>query len=652
MRSDPEQASRPIRVLLVEDDEDDYLLTREALRPLGPRRRMVLEWARTCEQALEEMASGRHDVCLLDHRLGALTGLELLEQARRRGWRGPVILLTSLGDDALDHQAMEAGAADFLEKSQLTPTLLDRSIRYALQHARTLEELRRSHESFRELTERLPDGIAVLDETHLLYANLALLSLLGCSSPDEIVGKRVTELEEYFIHPEDQPQLLQGLREATKARRAMPPGEVRLLRKTGGLVSVELAQTPVVFDGRPGLVRIVRDLTERKQMQSRLMFSDRMASLGTLAAGIAHEINNPLAYTIATLGHVETEVLPRSGTQQDELRKLIADAQMGAGRVRDIVRQLKLFSRADEDARPGPVEVRGVLETAIRMASNEIRHRARLVCDFSEGLVVEANESRIGQVFLNLLVNAAQAIPEGQVERNEIRVISRPHAEEVVVEVRDTGSGIPAEHLERLFEPFFTTKPIGVGTGLGLPICHGIVSGFGGRMEVESEVGRGSTFRVILRAATREAPSPAASLQVPGSRTSSEAPAAPRRGRILVVDDEPMLGVSIRRTLQREHDVVTLTSAREACARLLGGERFDVILCDIMMPEMSGMELHQELERRSPELAGRMVFLTGGAFTPNARAFLERVVNHRVEKPFSAQELRELVQSLVARERG
>ncbi|QRO01671.1 response regulator [Archangium violaceum] len=652
MRPDPEHASRPIRVLLVEDDEDDYLLTREALEPVGPRRRMVLEWAQTCEQALAEMASGRHDVCLLDHRLGAITGLELLEQARRRGWRGPVILLTSQGDDALDHQAMEAGAADFLEKSQLTPTLLDRSIRYALQHARTMEELHRSHAGFRELIERLPDGIAVLDDEHLIYANPALLTLLGCSSPDELVGGRVAELEERFFHPEDLSKLLHGLREGAKSGQPVSPGEVRLVRKTGGVVPVEFAQAPVVFDGRPGLVRIVRDLTERKQMQARLMLSDRMASLGTLAAGIAHEINNPLAYTIATLGHVETEVLPRLGAHEDDLRKLIADAQLGAGRVRDIVRQLKLFSRADEDARPGPVEVHRVLETAIRMASNEIRHRARLVCDFSERLVVEANESRLGQVVVNLLVNAAQAIPEGQVDRNEIRVSSRPHAEGVMIEVRDTGSGIPAEHLDRLFEPFFTTKPVGVGTGLGLPICHGIVSGFGGRMEVESEVGKGSTFRVILRAATTEAPPPAPSHPAQESRTAPVAPEAPRRGRLLVVDDEPMLGVSIRRTLQREHDVVTLTSAREACARLLGGEHFDVILCDIMMPEMSGMELHQELEHRAPELARRMVFLTGGAFTPNARAFLERVGNPRVEKPFCAQELRELVQSLVTGSRG
>ncbi|HYO58071.1 ATP-binding response regulator [Archangium sp.] len=639
----PEEGPLPIRVLLVEDDEDDYVLTREALRPIGSRR-MVLEWVETSDRALEELESGRYDVCLLDYRLGSTTGLELLAQVRQRGWHGPVILLTAQGDDALDHQAMRAGAADFLEKSQLTPTLLERSIRYALQHARTLEALRRSQASFRELIEQLPDGIAVIQGEQLVYANPALVSLVGYTSADELVGRSIGELEKLFVHPEDRASLHQDIRSALKTGRPVPPLETRLLRKSGGIVPVEVAQTLMVFNGRPAQVRTVRDLTERKQMQARLLFADRMSSLGTLAAGMAHEINNPLAYTIANLEHLETEVFPRLGLAQDDIRKLLSDAQMGAWRVRDIVRQLKMFSRAEEDMRPLPLDVHRALETAISMAANEIKHRARLVRDYAGPLMAEADEGRLGQVFLNLLVNAAQAIPEGSVEGHEIRVTTRARSGEVVIEVRDTGSGIPAEHLERLFEPFFTTKPVGVGTGLGLSICHGIVSGFGGRMEVESQVGQGSTFRVILRAATEARP-------VEQARTPV-VPTAPRRGRVLVVDDEPMMGVSIRRTLQREHEVVALTSAREAHELLLRGERFDVILCDVMMPEMSGMELYQELVRRYPEMAERMVFLTGGAFTPSARAFLDMVGNRRLDKPFSSQELRERVQSLVARGPG
>ncbi|MFL5356071.1 response regulator [Archangium sp.] len=636
-----EAAPPPIRVLLVEDDEDDFILTRDALRSIGPRW-MVLQWVASSEQALVELESGHHDVCLLDYRLGSVTGLEVLAQARRGGWRGPAILLTAQEDDSLDRQAMEAGAADFLEKSQLTPTLLERSIRYALQHARTLEALDRSQRSFRELIERLPDGIAVQQGERLVYANPALVAMVGCGSAAELVEQPVTALAKAFFHPEDLSSGKQRFKEALHSGRPLPPSEVRLLRKGGGLVTAELTQSLVMFDGQPSRVHILRDLTERKQMQGRLLLADRMASLGTLAAGIAHEINNPLAFTLSNLEHLETELLPRLGPADEEARKLLADARTGAGRVRDIVRQLKMFSRAEEDVRAEPVDVHHALETAISMAGNEIRHRARLVCDYApEPLVAEANEGRLGQVFLNLLVNAAQAIPEGDVEHQEILVRTRPHPEGVAIEVRDTGSGIAADHLERVFEPFFTTKPVGLGTGLGLSICHGIVTGFGGRMEVESQLGKGSTFRIILRAAW--APSPTEQRQRP-----AVAALVPQRGRILVVDDEPMMGVAVRRTLQREHDVVTLTSAREAHARLVGGEHFDVILCDVMMPEMSGMELHQELSRHAPALAERMVFLTGGAFTPNARAFLEQAGIRRVDKPFSSRELRQLVQTMLA----
>ncbi|MFY0570920.1 response regulator [Archangium lansingense] len=636
----PEVEQSLIRILLVEDDEDDFVLTRDALRTIS-RGRMVLEWVDNGEQALAELMTGRHDVCLLDYRLGANTGLELLARMRRQGWLGPVILLTGMEDETLDEQALKAGAADFLDKSQLSPTLLARAIRYALQHARTLEDLRRSQASFRELIERLPDGIGVTQGEKLVYANPALVTLIGLSSADELLGGSRAELEGIFIHAESRPLLPRDDQAGMPEKR--PPMEIRMVRRDGTPIFVELAPTPSVFDGQPCIVWLVRDLTERRQMEARLVRADRMASLGTLAAGIAHEINNPLAFTVANLSHLETDVLPRltlPAGEQDEMRKLVADSQLGATRVRDIVRQLKMFSRAEEHVRPEPVEVNRVLESAISMASNEIKHRARLVRDYTGQLMAEAHEGRLGQVLLNLLVNAAQAIPEGNVEGNEIRILTRTHAEGLAIEVRDTGSGISAENLARLFEPFFTTKPVGVGTGLGLPICQDIVTSFGGRMEVESEVGKGSTFRVILRAANTARPS-----EAPQEAAVS---AAPRRGRILVVDDEPMIGMAIRRTLQREHEVITLTSAREAQARLISGERFDIILCDLMMPEMSGMELHQAVANHSPGLAGKMVFLTGGAFTANAHAFLNHVPNRRVEKPFSTQELRGLVQSLLA----
>ncbi|MBI1947542.1 MAG: response regulator [Deltaproteobacteria bacterium] len=388
-----------------------------------------------------------------------------------------------------------------------------------------------------------------------------------------------------------------------------------------------------------GAVSVFRDITREKATQAHLLVSDRMASVGMLAAGVAHEINNPLASVLANVELAQRELAESATTgaplDVHELREMLADARGAADRVRQIVRDLKIFSR-HEEVRAGAVDVHKVLESSLRMAWNEIRHRARLIKDLADVPLVEGSESRLGQVFLNLIVNAAQAIPEGNATANTIRVVtSTDPAGRIAVTISDTGTGIAPQDLNNLFRPFFTTKPPGVGTGLGLAICHRIVTGLGGEIQVESQVGKGTTFRVLLPAArTAAVTEPVA---VP------HATAAPRRARILVIDDEPMIGQAVRRILAKEHEVVVTTDARVALDRVRAREAFDVILCDLMMPQMTGMELHGELRKLDPALADRIVFLTGGAFTPAARAFLDEVPNQRVEKPFDAQHLRALV---------
>jgi CheY-like chemotaxis protein len=273
------------------------------------------------------------------------------------------------------------------------------------------------------------------------------------------------------------------------------------------------------------------------------------------------------------------------------------------------------------------------------MAWNEIRHRARLVKAYGPVPPVEGSESRLGQVVLNLLVNAAHAITEGSAEQNEIRVTTSTDAEgRAVLEVRDTGGGIAPGARQRIFDPFFTTKEIGVGTGLGLSICHGIVSAMGGTIAVDSQPGAGSLFRVVL---------PPASAAPPASRFAAPAAAPPRRCRILVVDDEPLIAAMLRRTLAPDHEVVAAESGREALHRLVDDrERFDLVLCDLMMPEMTGMEVHAALARSAPDEAERLVFVTGGAFTPRAQAFLAGVPNRCIDKPIDVLQLRALVQGL------
>jgi CheY-like chemotaxis protein len=236
-------------------------------------------------------------------------------------------------------------------------------------------------------------------------------------------------------------------------------------------------------------------------------------------------------------------------------------------------------------------------------------------------------------------VNAAQAIDEGRVDTNEIRVSTYTEQGRVVVEIRDTGVGMTPEVQRRLFMPFFTTKPLGVGTGLGLSICHRIIASLGGDITVESVAGKGSTFRVSLPAA------PPGTIEAPPAEVAVTP--AVRRGRILVIDDEPWILSAVRRNLSREHDVTTTTSALDALKRIGCGESFDIILCDLVMPYVTGMDLYAELVRLHPEHAHRVIFLTGGAFTPRARAFLDEIPNFRLEKPFDQGELRALVNDRV-----
>ena len=256
-------------------------------------------------------------------------------------------------------------------------------------------------------------------------------------------------------------------------------------------------------------VRLADSLSQLKATQAQLLFADRLASVGQLAAGVGHEINNPLAYVLSNLHFVHKEMTRMKGApapeEREELLTAIADAREGAERVRLIVQDLKLLSRPD-DVSSGPVDLGMVLRRATKLASHEIRRRAQLVEEVSELPPVHGSAAGLGQVFLNLLINAAQAIPDGNTSGNEVRVKARwATPERVVVEVTDTGRGIPAEHLERIFEPFFTTKPVGEGTGLGLSVCHGILQSHGGDIQVESQPGKGATFRVSLRAAPAQA---------------------------------------------------------------------------------------------------------------------------------------------------
>jgi signal transduction histidine kinase len=395
---------------------------------------------------------------------------------------------------------------------------------------------------------------------------------------------------------------------------------------------------------------------ERHKMQEQLLLSDRLTSLGTLAAGVAHEINNPLAALLASLELISRALDPAkrgSGFSAGEppesaaglanrIRNCVSDAREAGERISRIVRDLAIFLRSEDEGHDA-VDVQQVLEAALRLASSEVRQHAQLVKDYRDVPRVRGSEARLGQVFVNLVVNAAQAIPNGQAKKHEIRIATRLQDQDrVAVEVSDTGCGISPEHLSRIFDPFFTTKPVGLGTGLGLAVSHRIIQSLGGEIEVDTEIGKGTTFKVLLPVAKSLAKGPRDAL-----REVYSLPVCSRRARVLVVDDEVTIASAIRAMLSIAHDVTIETSGAPVLERIRGGERYDVILCDLMMPDVSGMDLYEALAQEAPQQARRMVFITGGAFTYRAQTFLDQVQNPRIDKPFTSRQLLDAIDSWV-----
>ncbi|ATB38144.1 hypothetical protein CYFUS_003575 [Cystobacter fuscus] len=495
-----------------------------------------------------------------------------------------------------------------------------------------------------------------------LRVNTRLCSIIGYTHQEmmQLTFQDIT-------HPEDLAADLSLIRQVLAGERSNYSMEKRYFHKSGEIVWINLTVSLVrKTDGSPDyFISVIEDITRRhraelerdtllaREHQARteaeelvrrrsaeldatrnaLVQAERLATAGQLAAGVGHEINNPLAYVLANMTFALEELSKREQDESlEEVRDALEQARKGAERIRNIVRDLRTFASSKFETL-GPVEVREALEFSVDMAAHQLRQRARLVRDYAPVPPVLGNESRLGQVFLNLVLNAAQAIPEGAPEEHQVTLTLRPHEDTwVAVEVTDTGCGIPTGNLPHLFEPFFTTKPVGVGSGLGLSVCHGIVTGLGGWIEVESQPGRGSTFRVLLPMA-RQA-------EVPGEVSEKTAPPPRQPRRVLVIDDEPEILEALARLIGPPHSVVKAGNGTRAMELLAEDAHYDVIFCDLMMPGLTGMDLHEGIAKKHPELLERMIFMTAGCFTQRAVEFLERIQPRRLEKPFSPEAVR------------
>jgi PAS domain S-box-containing protein len=410
--------------------------------------------------------------------------------------------------------------------------------------------------------------------------------------------------------------------------------------ETGQVREYQVTLSPVT-DEQGKLSRIViihRDITERLEHEREVMQLDRLASLGTMAAGMAHEINNPLTYIQANLQQI-VEVLPGgSVSDRKDLEILAAECLTGIRRIAEIVSSLQDGARPNH-SKVGPVELKDLVESCLRVVEHEISRKAVLDLKMPlEPVYVEGNEAKLSQVLINLILNGVAAMESARADSNRLSIRIRHEKGAVLLEVSDTGAGITRENLNKIFNPFYTTKPVGEGLGLGLAISYRIITGMGGTIVATSEAGIGSTFRVSLRAL--------APVLSNASGGKDPLPSSAVASRILIIDDLPAIGRALARIL-RSHDVTCVHTVDEAL-RQIKDRDFDVVLCDIMMPVMTGLELRALIQKTHPALAERFIFVTGGIFSEVDQESAIGSGCPVIPKPVDREELLAAVQSVLA----
>lgn len=685
------------RVLVVEDSPTQGAFVRGMLEAAGHSVTVV----RSGTRALEAVPGGSFDVVLTDLHLPGMSGLELCRSVKALHRSPAVVVFTADREPSQVLEGLQHGADGFLRKGSLVPRLLStvegvlrrgrsetpadptsvrflgvdyqlRSDRQALLDvlvtafeetvalARELErtqrraaETRRGESNLRRLLEALPDALAVFADDRIVFENRALRRILGAAMDS---SQGAGSLSSRAATEEDRETLGRVLRgEAEEGLAA----EIRLERADGVVGTFKLTSFPIVFDEEPAVCLVATEVTELRAMQASLAHTDRLRSMGSLAAGIAHEINNPLTYVLHGLDDVgravsdsqkelksirraaaatglgggfgTSERLEELQRQLGETKERAREAFLGARRIRDIVAELRPLSRVEHEDRRRPVDVSELCGRVVKLASHQIRHSARVELDLSAVPPVLANDGRLVQVLINLLLNASHAIASGG--GGTIRLITRVRGGRAIVQVDDDGPGIPDDDRAHLFDPFFTTKAPGEGTGLGLWICRQIVEEHDGTLDVGVSPSGGALFTIELPVHESEEP-------VTSGGSSWHATLPPRTtGLILLVEDEPPVRNAIARLLRRAHDVVAVGSIAEARAAVEENPRFDAVLCDLMLKAGTGVDLHVWLEANAPELARRFVVVTGGAVTRETREFISSGQVRLLAKPVNPREL-------------
>jgi PAS domain S-box-containing protein len=612
------QAKKTILVV-----EDERIVAKDLARLLTSFGWEARPPVASAEEALRSATEQCPDLVLMDIRIhGKPDGIDTAALLRKR-FDVPVVFLTAHSDEETVARAKKTEPFGYLLKP-IKPAELRSTVELALYRHEMERRLRHRERWFSTTLRSIADAV-IASDTHgnVTFMNPNAESMTGWRSEDA-AGRPLSEV-------------LQVVAEQKH-------GEKVLVGKQGTKRPIAESAAPIYdeLDHSLGAVMVFRDVSEERKLRIQLERADRLASLGTMAAGVAHEVNNPLAVIVANLAFVKESLARLQLDQRDavDMRESLEEATQAAGRIRGIVTDLRVFTRGSAE-RGRFCDLEKAIDAAIQIAADDLLKCAGVKKIVPKLPPIDAPETRVVQIFTNLLMNAAHAIESGRASENEVRIrASMKSVGWVEVEISDTGSGIEPQKLRRIFDPFFTTKAPGGGIGLGLSICHGIARSLGGDIEVESAVGEGTKFRVTL-------PVSVAPFAEPEVEAPEPDPSAKVRGRILVVDDEPLIRRAIARALA-EHELIVPQSATDARELLKQGARFDLILCDLIMPDVTGIELYEWLLEKDPLQARRVAFISGGALSKTSADFLSSVPNLLIEKPFTPVDLRRVVSEALA----
>ena len=630
-----------LRVLLVEDDPADAEIFCRSARACTAYR-IEVEHATSSEQARQRLSEGRYALVFLDLRLGeSVTGVELLEQLTVHGAAAAVIVLTGVGDQRTAVEIMKAGATDYLPKDDFGADALERSIRHALGQQRLTEErncteeaLRRSEERYRVVTEESVTSMFIVQDGCLQYVNPRVREQTGYSG-EQLVGRSLLA----FVRSQDHPKV-GYLLERVLAGETVEQAELRIQRRDGETVWARVNGTRIDYGGRPAVLLNAVDITQEKHLEQQLLQTAKLTAIGQLISGVAHELNNPLT---AVLGYAQ---LARSLPVEGDLAEYLEQIAQQATRAGAIVGNLLTFARKKEPESE-PLDLNAIVESCVELCGGDLSvSGVQIVCQLADDLpAVTGDFQQVQQVLLNLVNNADYAIRQHRgsgtitLRTSALRKQDRPW---VRLEVLDDGPGIPEPQLGRIFDPFFTTKPAGKGTGLGLSVSYGIVISHQGSIVGENRPEGGARFVVEL---------PAARLAGPGAPEAGAVPkVAP--ARVLVVEDEEAVARMLELLLKGDGHQVTVAGDGVCGLARLEEEQFDLVIIDLRMPRMSGRQFYGRLCAHFPELARRVVFVTGDVVSGDTSSFLQMARASVLAKPFTIDEARRVFSQKLREVRG